>query len=302
MKLDVIGFGALNLDRLYRVVQIAGAGEESYITRYTEASGGSAANTIVGLARLGVNVGCIGKLAGDLEGRRILSDLINEKVNINGIVVSEDGASGVVLCFVDEGGERTMYVQPSVNNELTQQEIDVDYGRNTKFLHLSSFISKKPFEAQQELLNACDDVQVSLDPGMYYATKGIQALRPILKRCLTVFPNEREVQLLTGEKYVNGARVLLREGPKIVAVKLGSKGCYVTDGVEEHFIEAYEVKVVDTTGAGDAFCAGFLYGLLKGKDLYACGELGNYVASRKIGIDGARDGLPNRSDIPRHLR
>jgi ribokinase len=302
MKLDVIGFGALNLDRLYGVARIAGAGEESYISRSTEASGGSAANTVVGLARLGLDAGCIGKLARDREGRRILRDLVNEKGDINGVITSEDGASGVVFCFVDEGGERTMYVQPGVNNELTRQEVDLDYGCNTEFLHLSSFISEKPFEAQKELLNACDDVRVSLDPGMYYAAKGIHALRPILKRCYTVFPNESEVQLLTGEDYVKGARVLLREGAQTVAVKLGARGCYVTDGVDEHLIKAYEAKVVDTTGAGDAFCAGFLYGLLKGKDLYTCGDLGNYVASRKIRIDGARDGLPNRSDLPSHLR
>jgi ribokinase len=302
MKLDVIGFGALNLDRLYGVTRIAGVGEESYITRFTEASGGSAANTIVGLARLGVNVGCIGKLAQDREGKRILRDLVNEKVDVNGVVTSEDGASGVVFCFVDEGGERTMYVQPGVNDELTQQEVDVDYGCNTQVLHLSSFISETPFEVQKELLNACDEVRVSLDPGRHYAMKGLHALRPILKQCYTVFPNESEVKLLTGEEFVKGTHVLLKEGAQIVAVKLGARGCYVTDGVEEHLIDAYEVKVVDTTGAGDAFCAGFLYGLLTGKDLYACGDLGNYVASRKIEIDGARDGLPNLSDLPSHLK
>jgi ribokinase len=302
MKLDVIGFGALNLDRLYRVVRIAGEGEESYVTRFTESSGGSAANTIVGLARLGVNVGYIGKIARDREGRRILRDLVNEKVDVSGVVTSEDGASGVVFCFVDEEGERAMYVLPGVNDELTKQEVDVDYGRNTQLLHLSSFISEKPFEAQKELLNACDEVRVSLDPGMHYATKGLHALRPILKRCYTVLPNESELKLLTGEEYVKGASILLKEGAQIVVVKLGARGCYVTDGVEEHLIDAYEVKVVDTTGAGDAFCAGLLYGLLTGKDLYACGDLGNYVASRKIRIDGARDGLPNLSDLPSHLK
>ncbi len=302
MTRDVIGFGALNLDRLYRVVRIAGAGEESYITRAHEASGGSAANTIVGLARLGISVGCIGKLAQDREGRRILQDLVTETVDVTGVVVTEDGASGVVLCFVDDRGERTMYVRPGVNDTITHQEVDAAYGRSTRFLHLSSFIGERPFEAQQALVADCDNVRVSLDPGRRYATKGLPALRPLLKRCHVVFPNESEVTLWTGKDYVHGARTLLHEGVHIVAVKLGAKGCYVTDGVETHHLLAYDVPVVDTTGAGDAFNAGFLYGQLAGKDLYACGDLGNYVASRKIRIDGARDGLPPRSDLPRHLK
>ncbi len=302
MTLDVIGFGALNLDRLYRVVQIAGAGEESYITRTTEASGGSAANTMVGLARLGIPVGCIGKLAQDQEGRRILQDLITETVDVNGVIVTEDEASGVVLCFVDDWGERTMYVRPGVNDTLTRQEVDVAYGRRARILHLSSFIGERPFEAQQALVTDCDDVRVSLDPGRRYAMKGLPALRPLLKRCHVVFPNESEMILWTGEDYVHGARMLLHEGIHIVAVKLGAKGCYVTNGVEAHHLNAYNVPVVDTTGAGDAFNAGFLYGQLMGKDLYACGDLGNYVASRKIRVDGARDGLPPRSDLPHHLK
>ena len=73
-------------------------------------------------------------------------------------------------------------------------------------------------------------------------------------------------------------------GVKIVAVKLGSKGCYVTDGEERLRIEPFKVKVVDTTGAGDAFCAGFLYGLINKKSLYRMRSLGNFVlqdASRR---------------------
>jgi len=78
---------------------------------------------------------------------------------------------------------------------------------------------------------------------------------------------------------------------------LGSKGCYVTDGRESHHVEAFKVKVVDTTGAGDAFCAGFLYGLISGKSLYECGRLGNFVASRCIIKMGARTGLPTLADL-----
>jgi ribokinase len=301
MMLDVIGFGALNMDKLYRVKRIAGADEESFITGYTEAPGGSAANTLVGLARLHMNTGCIGKLAQDREGRHLLQDLVNEGVDVQGVTISTEGRSGVVLCFVDESGERAMYVNPGVNNDLTLNEIDVEHCRNTKFVHVTSFIGEKAFEVQKELLKDLTRVRVSFDPGMHYAAKGFQALKPILTKSYIVFPNESELKLLTGEDYEKGARALIAEGIQIVAVKLGKKGCYVTNGVEKHLIDAYQVNVIDTTGAGDAFCAGFLYGLLTGKDLYTCGRLGNYVASRKIGEKGARQGLPYQADLPSPL-
>jgi ribokinase len=106
-----------------------------------------------------------------------------------------------------------------------------------------------------------------------------------------------ELRLLTRKDYREGAKILVREGVRIVGVKLGGRGCYVTDGKEEHLIDAFKVRVVDTTGAGDAFCAGFLYGLVHGRDLYSCGKIGNFVASRKIGVIGAREGLPRLDDI-----
>jgi ribokinase len=90
---------------------------------------------------------------------------------------------------------------------------------------------------------------------------------------------------------------MLKKGVKVVAVELGSKGCYVTDGKQGHHVEAFKVNVVDTTGAGDAFCAGFLYGLTKDKSLEECGKLGNFVASGCITKMGARPGLPTLRDL-----
>jgi ribokinase len=112
-----------------------------------------------------------------------------------------------------------------------------------------------------------------------------------------MFPNAIEIKVLTRKDYEEGAKALIKEGADIVAVKLGGSGCYVTDGKENFLVEPYNVDVVDTTGAGDAFCAGFLYGTIKGKDLYECGKLGNFVASRCIMEMGARTGLPRLEDL-----
>jgi len=300
MKLfDVIGFGALNVDKLYKVNKIAGPEEEGFIKGFEEACGGSAANTIVGLARLGCKVGFIGKVAKDPEGKMLMEGFRREGVNTKGIIRADAGRSGTVMGFVDERGERALYVDPGVNDTISFEEIDVGYACQAKFIHLTSFVGKRSFEAQKRLVeNLPEDVKVSLDPGELYARKGMKALNPILKRTFVFMPNSRELALLTGiEDYVKGVEKMLELGIKIVAVKLGGKGCYVTDGRESHHVEAFKVQIVDTTGAGDAFCAGFLYGLLNGKSLKECAKLGNFVASRCIMKMGARTGLPRLEDL-----
>jgi len=297
MRFDVVCFGALNMDKLYRVNRIAREEEESFIIDFKETPGGSAANTAVGLARLGLKVGFIGKVAEDREARLLLKDFHDEKVDTKGIVVSKRGRSGVVMGYVDKRGDRALYVDPGVNDSLEFEEIDFEYAKNTDILHLTSFVADKPFQAQTELLKHGSDVKVSFDPGELYARRGLASLKPMIERSFVMFPNENEVKLLTGQGYERGSEILLDAGANIVVVTLGGRGCYVTDGRETHIVKPYEVEVVDTTGAGDAFSAGFLYGLIKNKDLYECGKLGNFVASRCLQKVGAREGLPTISNL-----
>lgn len=302
MKFDVVGMGALNVDKLYLVNHIAKEDGESSILESTEACGGSAANTVVGLTRLGLRTGYIGKVARDREGRLLLRDFEKEKVDTEGIVVAKTGRSGVVMGFVDKEGERALYVDAGVNNALAFNEINLQCTNNTSFLHITSFVGEEAFQVQKKLVTSLSkSVKLSLDPGELYAKKGLTMLKPIIKRCFAVFPNEHELDLLTGEGHKKGAEKLLDEGVSIVAVKLGPKGCYVTNGKEEHLIPRYPAEVVDTTGAGDAFCAGFLHGLIKDKNLERCGKLGNFVASKCIEKVGARPGLPRQADLPKNL-
>ncbi|MEM2981559.1 MAG: carbohydrate kinase family protein [Candidatus Bathyarchaeia archaeon] len=299
MRLDVIGFGALNLDKLYRVDRIISVGEETFIKGLEVSPGGSAANTIVGLARLRMRVGYIGSVADDPEGRYILEDLRRENINLKGIRVVTGGRSGVCIGFVDEHGERALYIYPGVNDTLTYKDIEPEYADSAKIIHLTSFVGEKPFLAQKRLTREVRRADITLDPGELYATKGLNKLNQILKKVTAFMPNERELRILTNKSYVEGAEELLSRGVKIVAVKLGERGCYVTDGKEKHLIPTSKRKPKDTTGAGDAFCAGFIYGLLKGRDLYTCGRLGNFVASKCISNYGARRGLPSEMELPR---
>jgi ribokinase len=298
-RFDVVGFGALNVDKLFRVNRLAEAEEESFIEDYAEACGGSAANTAVGLARLGCKVGFIGKVGCDREGDLLIKDFCTEGVDTDCTIRARQGKSGSVLGFVDKKGARALYIDSGVNDTIKFDEINVKYVSQTQFLHLTSFVGEKSFQTQKKLLSAIpNSVKVSFDPGALYTRKGYAELEPIIKKTYVLMPNALELMRLTGETdYCKGADFMVERGVKIVAVKLGGDGCYVTDGRERHLIKVFKVKVVDTTGAGDAFCAGFLYGLVNGKSLFECGRLGNFVASRCVMKMGARAALPFTKDL-----
>jgi ribokinase len=199
--------------------------------------------------------------------------------------------------FIDKKGERALYVDPGVNDNINFEDVNLDYVVKSEFIHFSSFIGRRPFETQKKLIGQLSNIQITFDPGIFYARKGLNAIKPILKKSHVIFPNKVETKLLTGHGYKEGAKTFIQLGVDIVVVKLGKNGCYVTDGKEDFLVEAYNVNVVDTTGAGDAFCAGFIYGLIKKKDLYECARIGNFVASRCVTKIGARTGLPKHEDL-----
>lgn len=300
MMFDVVGFGALNVDKLYRVNKIAEGDEEAHILSLNQSCGGSAANTLVGLSRLGLNTGFIGKVSKDPEGRLLLENLKKEGVNTEGVILSEGGRSGTVMGFVDPEGQRALYVDPGVNDLIESDEVKTEYLLDSKVLHLSSFV-KESIKAQKALLDELPSgVKVSLDPGRIYAERGLDYLEDLLKRTNVLLLNEGELKLLTEKKYrtfKEQIEVLLNYGMDIIVVKRGDQGSYVTDGKESHFIEAFQTQCKDTTGAGDAFNAGFLYGLVKGEELYHCSLMGNYVAACCVKEMGATENLPNASQL-----
>ncbi|MDY9922412.1 carbohydrate kinase family protein [Methanobacterium sp.] len=294
-----MGFGALNLDRLYWVNKIAGKDEEAYVTNVHESCGGSAANTIIGLTRLGLSTGFLGKVARDRQGQLLLENLEKEGVDTGGVIKNSPGRSGTVQGFVDPNAQRALYVDPGVNDEITSSEINQEYLANTRLIHLTSFVGKS-IQVQEELLDSIpDSVTVSMDPGMIYATKGIKGLEKLLGRTDILLLNQKELELLIPHqnKEKDKMKALLDFGLEILVIKKGEQGCIVTDGDESHLMGAFNVDCQDTTGAGDAFNSGFLYGYLRGKSIKRSANMGNYVASYCVKMPGAISGLPFLSQI-----
>jgi ribokinase len=287
--IEVIGFGALNCDRIYQVEDLALPGQEIGVTASSTQPGGSAANTIVGLARLGVPTGFIGTVGNDREGRLLLSDLRREGVDLQGIKISK-GATGTALIFVNSRGERAIYILPSVNDTFIAT--NHGYAKKTAVLHVSSFMGIKQLKMQIACLQRLRNLpKISFSPGNIYAKLGMNELKPLIEQSFVLFLNREEAIALTESPSLEDVSKLLDVGAQIVAVTLGNEGAFIATRRKNLHIPPYESRMADTTGAGDAFAAGFLYGQLTGKDLQRSGLYGNFMASKSIAQPGGRRGL-----------
>jgi ribokinase len=275
------------MDQLHMVERIAGPDEETFVRGLVESCGGSAANTMIGLSRLGLRTAHIGKVADDREGGLLRRNLSSEGVT-DFTVVANTGRSGRVMGFVDPDGNRALYVDPGVNDTLRVDEV-ADEALNTELLHLTSFAGDG-INVQVDVIEALDEsVTVSLDLGHIYASRGVSELSDILERTDILLTNQRELELMTGSADPEEAASLLGIG--VVVVKMGARGVRAWDG-ESVMVDALSTECVDTTGAGDAFNAGFIYAWLEGFDLEVSCRFGNYIASRCIGGYGATESLP----------
>lgn len=307
-NIEVIGLGALNMDHLYRLERILEDGE-TVVSEVMSTPGGSAANTIHGLAKLGVSTGFAGVVGDDAEGKILVEDFDSVGVDTSRIKVKAGAKTGSVLCLSDQRGKRSLYVTPGANSRLTMDDLDLTYINQAGMLHLSSFADDRQFKVSRKLMGQLDSsVKVSFSPGALYAARGLKALAPILKRTYVLFINQSEIQQLTGKSFDTGAETCLKQGCHIVVITLGKGASYKTtmatsyirDTRNEYVIEPESRDITsdsDTTGAGDAFAAGFLYGLLKGKGLEECGRLGDIVAQFSISKIGAREGLPTLTEL-----
>ena len=285
LNAEVIGFGALNVDKLYSVENIASKDEESFIKGETDTPGGSAANTMVGLSRLGCSTSIIGKIAEDDDGDLIEYNLAINGIYTNNLIYSETGATGKCLGFVDSDGERCLYIDPGVNDEIRLDEINPLNIMRCKIMHYTSFVGDS-FNTQIELLDLLNkECILSFDPGMLYVQKGFDELKPILDRTDILLINESELRLLcnNNESSLKELAIgFLDMGIETVVIKQGSKGVFAMNNNEACEVESYKCDVVDTTGAGDSFNSGFLYSYLKGYDLEKSCQIGNWVASKAI--------------------
>jgi ribokinase len=288
----IVGVGALNWDKQFIVDRLPIPGEEIVIKSFNESAGGSAANTIAALSRIGVKCGFIGRVGDDSVGEQIMGAFRDEGVDTSGIV-KVPGISGTVLAFIDSEGERTMYVDSGVNHDVSLDDISFDYINKSEIVHMSSFAGATSQNTITKIPAHLENVRLSFAPG-FLSWRGREFLKPILDKSTILFLNEKEAEALTSSAHASEAGKVLRdEGVEKVVITLGAEGCLLLNKEGVQKVEGEKVKARDTTGAGDALAAGFLYGDLRGYNDFDSVRIGNFVASRCVQQIGARKGLPD---------
>jgi sugar/nucleoside kinase (ribokinase family) len=262
----------------------------------TEMSGGSAANTIVGIANFGARAAYVGKVKDDQIGRLYNHDIRAAQVSFETQPAADGPATGCSYILVTPDGERTMNTYLGAAQELTSGDIDAGLVAASAMLYLEGYLwdPKSAKEAFVKAATIAHDAgrQVALSLSDSFCVDRYRGEFLDLMRKGTVdliFANEAELKSLYATADFDSALTQLRSDIPLAAVTRGEKGCVVAskDGVVA--VPAFPVqKIVDTTGAGDLFAAGFLFGLVRGAGHEKAGRLGALAAAEVIQHIGAR--------------
>lgn len=282
-----------------------------YVDSFGKAIAGAESNTAIGLAKLGRSAGWMSKLGKDEFGEYVIREIRGEGVDTSRVVRDGLHPTGVMFKQFTADSESSVfyYRKGSAASTMAPSDLDEAYLRESRVLMVSGITPALSASCRETVEAAVamarkNGVMVCFDPNirrkLWTEAEAKEALSPLLAMSDIVFIGMDEAELLTGEMTPRGAVKALRSrGASWIGVKLGAEGAYVADRDSELAIPAYPVKVVDTIGAGDAFNAGFLCGLLEGWGVAECGRLGAIMGGLAVGSYGDIEGLPNRERLER---
>ena len=261
-------------------------------------TGGCANNTAIALTRLGVSVGVMGKIGNDRFGDLILHTLAENQVDTAGIQQNVNVNTSFTFVAIASDGERSFCHYIGANGELSEDDLNWDIIKTAKILHIAGALVMPRFDGQP-MANVLQKaktlgITTSLDTAWDATGKWLETLEPCLPFVDIFLPSLTEAQHLTGKSEVREISTFLRNyGISTIGLKMGERGSYVSTPEEELFVPAYPVSIVDATGAGDAYVAGFLTGTVKGWDLKTTAELASATGAACVTAIGTTAGIQN---------
>jgi ribokinase len=294
---SVIGIGQCSLDYLAFVDTYPPPDTKKEVSQWVEQGGGPVATALVTLSRLGIPCKFYGVIGDDGEGEKIKQSLITEGIDISNLKVRENARSQVAFIVIEkDGGRRTIFWRRPSGRELSIEELNEGFLDDALFLHLDGLMAEVSIYAARVAKKHNIPVMVDagrLRPGMLELAKEADFF---------VASEEFATDMGwdgTPEGFITKAKELCAP---VVTVTLGHRGSITWYKDEIIEIPAFKVDVVDTTGAGDVFHGGYIYGILQGWDIKKTLQFATAVAAMKCREPGGRKGIPTLDEAMEFLR
>lgn len=252
------------------------------------ASGGSAANTINGLANLGISCGYIGKIHDDKYGKIFTQDMTSKGIEADLMFGEQD--TGIATTLISEDSQRTFATYLGAAVELSPEDLKEEYFKGYDFFHIEGYLvqNHELIRKAVKLAKQCG-LKVCIDLASYNVVEAnLDFLNELIEEFVDiVFANEEESKSFTGAE-PEEALQKMSAMCEIAVVKIGAKGSLVKRGKEEVFVESIKANPIDTTGAGDLYASGFLHGLSHDLSLEKCARLGSLLGGNVIEVIGPK--------------
>lgn len=293
-KIAVLGAAAL--DTIVKVDNFPSADEIVFPQSINKYPGGSTANIAVGLKRLGLETSFLGKIGDDTEGSLIKEDFIKEGVDTSYLCVEKDSTSAQAFIAVNNSGERVIYSLGGT--ALYDQEAEIDQVDFSDFAGL--YIGEVLTNIGLKVINKAKEFKTPIfySPGGIFSALGLKEVGYLVKNSDYLLLNLPELKLLSGYDHKEDAiQKLLNYGARNLVVTEGVLGSGFYSNDSSFFVEAFKVKAVDSTGAGDSFTSGFITGIYAGYKMKECLRLGNACAAFTVMKMGARTAMPRLCEV-----
>ncbi len=303
MKPRLVVYGDINIDLLAAVDRLPETGQDVTVADLSVRHGGSAANCAVIAAGLGTQTAFFGAVGSDAWAGRLIAEMAEYGIDTRGIQ-SISGKTGTTISLITGAGERTFLSYRGVNAFDLRPYLPRDACQENDCLHLSgySFQDQGSSDTAFYLIEKAVEAGaiISLNASYQFARRWETFPKTLFQRLGILIVNQDEARLMSGSPDPEKSAACIQAlGPKILVITLGKEGCIVLDqnGTPQHVSSYPASRVVDTTGAGDAFCAGFLTGYLLGLDVIQAAKLANATAFTVIDHIGGRSHPPTMQEI-----
>ncbi len=300
---DVVCLGILVADCVGKPIEsMPERGKLALVDNMELHTGGCASNTGTALAKIGVDAAIIGKVGSDGFGDFMVNELSKHGADCSGIVRDGETHTSATMVMISRDGERTFIHYIGANATLTEKDVDWSVVKRGKILHVAGTFLMPGFDGQPtaNVLKKAKDMGVTTSLDTAWDSRGnwMELLEPCLPYVDYAVPSIEEARMCTGKQEPSDvADVFMSKGVKTVALKMGDQGCYIKNKDIELRIPIYKVDAVDAVGAGDAFAAGFLTGVVNGWDLLRTGKFANAVGAFCVTALGATTGIRDRKTI-----